>query len=120
MIYAQAKAMRASQSDFAGKLASARSRASSERWKDPDMASLIRKIVKEHGLVGGMPMKNIHGEDIDNSVVIDSHSWAFYDPDNKCVRLLREHAISGTEIDENFSAEAFAALQNSNILEGAS
>jgi len=82
------------------------------------MASLIRKIIKENGLVGGMPMKNIHGEDIERSVVIDSSSWAFYDVDNKCVRLLREHRITGKEIDENFTPEAFAALQNCNILEG--
>ena len=63
-----------------------------------------------------MPMKNIHGEDIEHSVVIDSHSWAYFDEDSKRVRLLRENVITGAEIDESFSAEAFAALQNCDIL----
>lgn len=81
------------------------------------MDNVIAKIIKDNELVGGMPMKNIHGEDIDNSVVIDSNSWAYFDDDSKRVRLLREHAISGERIDESFSPEAFATLQNCNILE---
>ena len=80
------------------------------------MASEIANIIKSHQLVGGMPMKNLFGEDIKASCVIDSHSFVCLDDDGKRVRLLRENAITGVQIDESFTSEAFAALQNCGIL----
>lgn len=80
------------------------------------MASEIANIIKSHQLVGGMPMKDIFGDDIEASCVIDSHSFVHLDDDGKRVRLLRENSITGTQIDESFTAEAFAALQNCDIL----
>jgi len=84
------------------------------------MASEIANIIKSHQLAGGMPMKNIFGEDIESSCVIDSQSFVHLDDGGKRVRLLRENAITGAQIDESFTTEAFAALQGCDILSASS
>lgn len=80
------------------------------------MKSKIRETIKDHQLVGGLPMKDITGDDIENSCVIDSSTFVYWDEKDKCVYLHRENAVTGEETFESFSGEAFAALQNCDIL----
>lgn len=81
------------------------------------MSSIINDTIKNNGLVGGMPMKDIAGKDIPSSVVVDNYTWAYFDEDSKRVRILKENAITGEETEINLSPESFSTLQNCSILE---
>lgn len=77
--------------------------------------SNISAIIKEHGLAPGDTMKNIHGEDIEGSAVLNDRlvvikrdegdAYPGYD-------LLAENPLSGEETKLYLSAATFATLQS--------
>lgn len=79
--------------------------------------SIIASKIKEHGLKPGEPMKNIYGGVIEESVVLDTYSFAHVDRDMNRVRIIKEKAITGEEVEITLSLDAFRALTSLNIEE---
>lgn len=78
------------------------------------MQSKINSIIEQHSLRPGMPMRNINGEAIPASKVLDDYSFVFKD-DYGVVHLLAESPISGEQREMLFSQKTFAALQSFEI-----
>lgn len=78
------------------------------------MQSQINSIVRKNSLRRGMPMRNVSGDVIRNSKVLDEYSFVFQDV-HGVVHLLMESPISGEQTEVFFSQETFQALQTFEV-----
>lgn len=79
------------------------------------MESQISKIIAKHGLIPGQPMKNVHGEDIDGSVVLSNYTVVLSNKPSAGYTLINERALEGTEQQVFLTEGAFAILQSVKI-----
>ena len=74
------------------------------------MDSVINKVIESNGIKVGEPMKTIRGNDIEGSMVLDSHTYIIRDGAGAVIRS--EEAIGGRENHIRVSKEGLAALKN--------
>lgn len=76
---------------------------------------IIANIIRKRGLAPGQPMINMFGGIIEESVVLDTYTYAHVDRDFNRVRIIGEKALTGEEINLALSLDAFRALVGLNI-----
>lgn len=81
------------------------------------MTITINSIIEKHGLKRGDAMKNVSGNYLDRSRVIDNYTFVTWRED--AVRFLTENPITGERRDFTISKEAFETLQQINLTENA-
>lgn len=72
--------------------------------------SNINAIITQHGLKAGDQMINIHGDKIENSVVVDNYTIIYRGDDGR-YEMFHERPIVGGEVRQSFSAEAMAVIK---------
>ena len=74
--------------------------------------SQINRIVTEHGIKPGEPMRNVHGEVIEGSCVLSPYMFIHReDGPTGGYRLISENALLGDQHQEWISADTLAALR---------
>lgn len=74
--------------------------------------SHISSIVRKHGLKPGDTMRNVHGEEIADSCVIDGYTIIHReDGERGGYRIISENPLLGDETQQFFTADAMAILK---------
>jgi len=76
----------------------------------------VSKIIKDNGLQPGQLMKNIHGDDIPGSLVIDNYT-ALVGTNDGFFTLYNTRPISGATTEIRLSQSAVDIIRNSGPLE---
>lgn len=74
--------------------------------------SEINNVIKKHDLKSGDTMRNIHGDEIPGSVVIDNYTFVHPERDTKGFRMVSEKPLTGEQTERWLSVDAIRAFQS--------
>lgn len=79
--------------------------------------SVTANIIRDANLKPGDAMRNVHGETVEGSMVLDGSTFMYRDGDNPDggYRLYSESPITGAVIDKWLPDTAIAAIRASTI-----